>query len=146
MNKFVIVALPVLLVVIGIGIYAYRNQINNNLQTAISPTSTPLSITPLVGGSHSSSLSKCLPADIKLTDIVSAQLISHSVSKGDTIKKVTVDQKLTELQASCNSNGKLVDGTGKVISFYNLTGCWGNPPQNYEDILAKQRHDIEQLS
>lgn len=102
------------------------------------PSSTP-SVT------SNSNVSSCLPPKIKLTDIVSAELISFSASNGYTIKKVTVAQKLSELQASCAASGKLVDGTGREIYFYQLTGCWGNPPFNYQDILAKQRQELEQL-
>ena len=95
--------------------------------------------------SVTSNWSSCLPPDIKLTDIVSAELISFSLSNGYTVKKVTVEQKLTELKASCSASGKLVDGTGREIYFFHLTGCWGNPPFNYQDILAKQRQELEQL-
>lgn len=34
---------------------------------------------------------------------------------------------------------KLVDGTGREVYFYQLTGCWGNAPFNYQAILAKQQ-------
>jgi hypothetical protein len=95
--------------------------------------------------SVTSDWSGCLPADVKLTDIVSAELISFSPPNNYTVKKVTVEQKLTELKASCSTSGKLVDGTGREIYFFHLTGCWGNPPFNYQDILAKQRQKLEQL-
>jgi hypothetical protein len=104
--------------------------------TACLPPPTP----PVI-----SNLSRCLPPNVKLTDIVSAELISFSVAKGYNVKKVTVGQKLTELKASCTASGKLVDSTGREISFYHVTGCWGNPPVNYVAILAKQRQELEQL-
>ena len=92
-----------------------------------------------------SNLSSCLPPDIKPTGIVSAELISFSPPNKYNVKKVTVEQKLTELKASCSASGKLVDGMGREIYFYHLTGCWGNPPFNYQNILAKQRQELEQL-
>lgn len=84
-------------------------------------------------------LSRCMPSDTKLSDIVSAD------GYPGQIKKVTVEQKLNELKAICNSNNKLVDSAGKQITFYRLDGCWGNPPYNYQDILQKQREDINKL-
>jgi len=100
------------------------------------PSSTP---------SVTSNLSSCLPPSIKPTDIVSAKLISFLPPNHYNVKKVTVEQKLTELKASCGASGKLVDGMGREIYFYHLTGCWGNPPFNYQNILAKQRQELEQL-
>ncbi len=61
-----------------------------------------------------------------------------SLNRYVELHKVTVEQKLNELKATCNSDNKLVDGNGKQINFYPLTGCWGNPPFNYQDILRKQ--------
>jgi hypothetical protein len=81
-------------------------------------------------------LSQCLPPSIKLSDVVTAGF------KGKD--KVTVEQKLAGLQAKCN-NGKLVDSSNKEIYFYHLTGCWGNPPENYQDILQKQQEEINVL-
>jgi len=95
--------------------------------------------------SVTSNLSRCLPPNIKPTDIVSAKLISFSPLNQYNVKKVTVEQKLTEIKASCSASGKLVDGTGREIYFYHLTGCWGNPPFNYQNILTKQRQELEQL-
>ncbi len=100
---------------------------------------------PSSTSSVTSNWSRCLPHDIKPTDIVSAELISFSQSNGYNVKKVTVEQKLTELKASCSASGKLVDGKGREIRFYHLTGCWGNAPFNYLDILAKQQQELAQL-
>ncbi|MDJ0796865.1 MAG: hypothetical protein QNJ51_08495 [Calothrix sp. MO_167.B12] len=85
----------------------------------------------------------CLPPERKLTDIVSATL-SSGIIGNDTVKTVTVEQKLTELRASCKNN-RLVDGSGREIRFYQLAGCWGNPPQNYSDILRAQDEEIRNL-
>ena len=91
------------------------------------------------------SLATCLPADIKLDDVVEAT--SRGVANGEAsgVKKVTVEQKLHELKATCNKGNKLVDANGKQIVFYHLTGCWGNPPFDYQDILRKQREELDKL-
>lgn len=92
-----------------------------------------------------SSLAKCLPPEIKLSDVVEAT--SAGPAKGQSVgpHNVTVEQRLNELNATCSSENKLVDGNGKQIVFYHLTGCWGNPPENYQDILQKQRDEISKL-
>ncbi len=82
----------------------------------------------------------CLPPGIAATDVVSAQLVKSS----NTVKKTTVAQKLTELKARCKS-GRLVDATGKQIYFYRLEGCWGNPPPDYQEILARQDKELKKL-
>jgi hypothetical protein len=87
-----------------------------------------------------SSLAKCLPPDIKLSDVVDA---ANGQSAGS--RNVTVEQRLNDLKATCNGDNKLVDGNGKQIVFYRLTGCWGNPPENYQEILQKQRDEIDKL-
>ena len=91
------------------------------------------------------SLAACLPADIKLGDVVEATSSGYANGRPVGLHKVTVEQKLNELEATCNSDNKLVDGNGKQIRFYHLTGCWGNPPFNYQDILRKQREEINKL-
>jgi hypothetical protein len=92
-----------------------------------------------------SSLAKCLPADIKLSDIVDATSTEYANGQPVGLHKVTVEQKLNELKATCNSDSKLVDGNGKQIIFYHLTGCWGIPPDDYGEILQKQRDEIDKL-
>ena len=91
------------------------------------------------------SLATCLPADIKLGDVVEATSTGYANGQPVGLHKVTVEQRLNELKATCNSDNKLVDGNGKQIVFYHLTGCWGNPPQGYQDILRKQREEINKL-
>ena len=100
-------------------------------QKASTPSQTPV-------------LSRCLPSGIKLDDVVSADISGYAKGQPVGLHKVTVEQKLTELNATC-SNGELVDVSGKKISFYHLTGCWGNPPYNYQDILQNQRDEINKL-
>lgn len=91
------------------------------------------------------SLSQCLPSDIKLSDIVDAKLVTwYNDGRPPVVDKVTVEQKLIELKANCREN-KIVDSSGKDIYFYRLTGCWGNPPAGYEDIMQKQQEKINKL-
>lgn len=84
-------------------------------------------------------LKTCLPSGIKLTDVVSTRMDSARL-----LKKITVEQRLAELRASCRA-GKLVDSAGKEIRFYRLKGCWGNPPEGYQEILQKQAAELEKL-
>jgi hypothetical protein len=91
--------------------------------------------------SAGSSLAKCLPADVKLNDIVEASITGSANSQ----HKVTVEQKLNELKATCTRDAKLIDGSGRQIVFYHLIGCWGNPPDDYRELLEKQREEISKL-
>ena len=85
----------------------------------------------------------CLPSEIKSTDVVSAVLVS-SGPKGDVVKKLTVQEKLRELNARCR-NGKLVDEAGREIYFYRRIGCWGAPPPDYKEMMQKQAEELETL-
>jgi len=82
----------------------------------------------------------CLPNGIKREGVVSAQLDGS----GKVVKKITVSQRLIELKAWCKQ-GKLVDRAGKEIRFFRLEGCWGNPPEGYQEILRKQSEDLAKL-
>jgi len=86
---------------------------------------------------------RCLPAGITATTVVSAEGVQTDVSH-NVIKKVTVGDRLRALKARCRK-GKLVDARGREITFYRLHGCWGNPPANYQEILARQSEEIEKL-
>ena len=83
----------------------------------------------------------CLPKDIKAGDVVSAQLTRPGRPAG---AKITVEQKLKELKARCRK-GKLVDASGRQIYFYQMQGCWGNPPADYQEILSQQKSELERL-
>ncbi len=96
-------------------------------------------------GLAQSPLMKCLPSDIKLSDVVDVTNIGSVNGQPVGLRKVTVEQKLNEFKATCNPDNKLVDGSGKQIIFYHLKGCWGNPPPRYQDILKKQRDEINKL-
>lgn len=83
----------------------------------------------------------CLPNNINRTDVVTVQQ-SRPGKPGGT--KVTVEQKLKAIKAKCRK-GKLVDSAGKPIYFYQLQGCWGNPPAGYQEILSAQQKELEKL-
>ena len=85
-------------------------------------------------------LSACLPAGIKRTDIVSAQWLKST----NEVKRITVEQKLDEIKARCKK-GKLVDAAGKEVYFFRLTGCWGNPPIDYQETLRHQEEQLDKL-
>lgn len=85
----------------------------------------------------------CLPSDVKSTDVVSAVLVSSGAA-GGVVKKLNVQEKLGELNARCR-DGKLVDSAGREVYFYRLTGCWGMPPPDYEEILQRQTEELVAL-
>lgn len=88
---------------------------------------------------------QCLPADIKLNDVVDATTLRDPNGQPAGLRKVTAAQKLNELKATCSGHNKLVDGNEREIIFYHLTGCWGNPPPDYREILRKQQDEINRL-
>ncbi len=140
--------LPVVLVLlaavlgIGGGYYFYTQQ-QPASSTVVTPTvysqsNVGTNVSPAHASSTSTSTSSvkvvsaypCLPQGIKLSDVVTVG--------------VSVKQKLAGMGAQCK-NATLVDSAGKEIYFYHLTGCWGNPPVNYRDILQQQQNGIAAL-
>ncbi len=153
----IILLVIVAIVAIGGGTYIYTKQqqkpsavTDNNLevsstnQNILTTTKDNSNSKPLVVQATSSvkvivpkiNISACLPSNIKLTDVV-------SISNGGS-NKITVDQQLKSNGAKC-VNQKLLDENNKEIRFYQLTGCWGNPPANYLDIETKQQSEITRL-
>ena len=85
----------------------------------------------------------CLPSDIKSDAVV--DFVAVTSAKQDQIRiPVTVKQTLKKLRLKC-THGNLVDQKGKSVRFYQLNGCWGNPPSNYLEIMEKQRKDLDDL-
>lgn len=84
----------------------------------------------------------CLPEGIKLDEAVSAPRLKSPAKAAD--QKVTVKEILLHLNAHCE-NGKLVDGAGREIRFHRLVGCWGNPPEDYQEQLAQQQEELQRL-
>ena len=98
----------------------------------------------LLSAAHSAkpSCCTCLPKGIQSADVVAAAGFKPSMTKGKQV--ITVAEKLASLKAHCKK-GKLVDGAGKEIRFFHLTGCWGNPPDNYQEILENQNKELTRL-
>jgi hypothetical protein len=88
------------------------------------------------------SLSRCLPADIDLDRAVVVE--QPKASKEGSETRTTVRMRLSQLRARCK-NGKLLSSTGRQIRFVALLGCWGNPPENYQEMLTEQAKEIERL-
>ena len=82
----------------------------------------------------------CMPNGIQATDVVS----SLAAKPGGKVVTVTVAQKLKALRARCR-RGKLVDARGTEIRFYQLIGCWGNPPDDYQEQLERQAKELAKL-
>ena len=82
----------------------------------------------------------CLPADVDAAEVLGAE----PSSAGGHAKKITVTSKLNQIGARCRAK-RLVDAKGKQIHFYRLTGCWGNPPENYQEILENQQQELARL-
>lgn len=85
-----------------------------------------------------SEVSGCLPKGIKEDEVV---FVKRS---GRDVKQITVKQKLKQLKARCRER-RLVDSKGRPVYFYRLTGCWGNPPSDYLEILERQRKELSDL-
>ena len=100
---------------------------------------TPLSVSP-ASPACIRNIDACMPPGIQATDVVSSQ----AVKPGGKVVTVTVSQKLKALGARCRK-GKLVDSKGAEIRFYQLVGCWGNPPVDYEEQLERQAKELAKL-
>jgi hypothetical protein len=55
----------------------------------------------------------------------------------------TVQNKLVEMKARCRK-GRLVDSKGREIRFFHLS-CWGNPPENYQEIRRRETTELAKL-
>jgi hypothetical protein len=55
------------------------------------------------------------------------------------------EDELVRVGARVGDDGKLQDAGGKPIRFFALTGCWGNPPGNYQEILDDQNRRLDEL-
>ena len=97
-------------------------------------------LTP-VSGAKTNRLASCLPEGVKLTSEILEQSAGSTSAKG---RPKTVTSKLAELRARCK-NKKLVTRTGKEIRIVQLIGCWGNPPEDYQEQMNRQRRSIEEL-
>ena len=93
--------------------------------------------------SNSDSFTACLPGEVKPEMVVMLEANQEPTSAAKP-KPVTVKQRLLQLKAYCK-DGKLLDGRGKEIRFVQLIGCWGNPPEDYQEQLNQQQAEIKRL-
>ena len=100
---------------------------------------SPLSPSP-ASSACTSNTDACMPPGIQATDVVSSQ----AAKPGGKVVTVSVAQKLKALRARCRK-GKLVDARGTEIRFYQLVGCWGNPPDDYQEQLERQAKELAKL-
>ena len=100
-----------------------------------------LTLLTTASGSKSQRFSSCLPEGVKLNSEILEESDGSTGAKG---KPKTVASKLTELRARCK-NRKLVTRNGKEIRIVQLIGCWGNPPEDYQEQMNRQQRDIEEL-
>jgi hypothetical protein len=82
-------------------------------------------------------IAKLLPAEVQLDTVAEC-------GYGGT-NMVTIEDELVHVQARVGDDGKLHDAVGKPIAFFHLTGCWGNPPANYQQILDEQKRRLDEL-
>jgi len=92
--------------------------------------------------SETDSFTTCLPDDVKSEMVVALESPPETTTAKP--KPVTVKQRLWQLKAHCK-DGKLLDGQGKEIRFVHLMGCWGNPPETYQEQLNQQQAEIKRL-
>ena len=93
--------------------------------------------------SKSDSFNACLPEDVKPEMVVTLES-NQAATTNAKPRPVTVKQRLLQLKAHCK-DGKLLDGQGKEIRFVHLLGCWGNPPEDYQEQLNQQQAEIKRL-
>jgi len=77
----------------------------------------------------------CLPKDVHADEAVSYGFKGRPA--------VTVQTKLVEMKARCRK-GRLVDSKGREIRFFHLS-CWGNPPENYQEIRRRETAELAKL-
>jgi hypothetical protein len=104
-----------------------------------------LAIPSRVNSNTHAQLEACLPAGIRLADV--AERRRELAPDGSTAGEhpVTVEEKLKQLGACCDSGGKLIDANHRAIVFFRESGCWGYPPPDHREILQKQRAELETL-
>lgn len=83
----------------------------------------------------------CLPKDVTPDTLVSRPV---EAVKGESQKLMTVRAAIQVLGGHCRE-GKLFDKSGQEIRFFHLIGCWGNPPADYQELLALQAQEIQRL-
>lgn len=82
----------------------------------------------------------CLPADVEADEVISVEPSLH----GRPARELKVATKLNSLGARCRGR-QLVDSRRKPIRFFRMAGCWGNPPADYQEIIANQTRELARL-
>lgn len=100
-----------------------------------------LLLSPAAPDGRTDRFAPCLPKGTALEEVVS---IAKKPAGQAATRNVTVREKLRQLKARCK-RGKLVDASGREIRFYRLVGCWGNPPDDYQEQLARQTLELQRL-
>ncbi|HRI03896.1 MAG TPA: hypothetical protein PLL77_09150 [Pyrinomonadaceae bacterium] len=100
-----------------------------------------IAVFAFAGISSAQKYNKCLPPDIKEDTVIGWD---NPVNSERPSTPITVRQTLAKLKAKCVCD-KLVNSRGKKIRFFQLQGCWGNPPSDYLEIMENQRKEIEKL-
>jgi hypothetical protein len=80
-------------------------------------------------------VAKLLPPEVRL----------DTVAEADGSQKVTVEEELARVGARVGEDGTLQDARGRPVKFFRLTGCWGNPPGNYQQIIDEQNRALAEM-
>lgn len=127
---------PILIILAVAAIAGVILLVGQGKLSSIIKLETPIaSVTPNQSN-YDTNFADCAPSNIKLSDIV----VTYN-----SRNKITVQQTLSNMAAKCDSANKLVDSSNKEIRFYQLVGCWGNPPANYLELQKKQNDEIDAL-
>jgi hypothetical protein len=108
----------------------------------IALTLTLILLTPVATCAKVEGFSACIPEGVQLSSEV--QLESSTSPSESKPKPKTLQVHLDELKARCQQ-GKLVDRRGKEIRIVQLIGCWGNPPDDYQEQLDRQQAELKRL-
>ena len=132
-NSVKIGRFPAALILISCGLLFLHNSLTDvaRSQTEMEILNSPSQRTP----SSSNQQYSCLPKDVHADETVSYGFKGRPA--------VTVQDKLTEMKARCRK-GRLVDFKGREIRFFHLS-CWGNPPENYQEIRRREAAELAKL-
>ena len=132
-NSVKIGRFPAALILISCGLLFLHNSLTDvaRSQTEMEILNSPLQRTP----SSSNKQYSCPPKDVHADETVSFGFKGRPA--------VTVQNKLTEMKARCRK-GRLVDSKDREIRFFHLS-CWGNPPENYQEIRRREAAELAKL-
>ena len=99
--------------------------------------------TPVMTCAKTDHFRQCLPKDVQPKMVIQEEATTTSSDRKPS-KPLSIEQKLDQLKAKCK-DGKLVDQHDKEIRFLHLLGCWGNPPEDYQQQLDEQARKLQEL-